>query len=102
VRRFVHCIEAGARAFVEATMMKLVLLSTSALLMLAAPANAEIWCLRDFGSTQRTCMFPELRDCVFAARAGGGRCERDTAEVPRERSKRPAAAQRNRDAFGRD
>jgi hypothetical protein len=86
-------------------MMKLVFLAISVLLMLAAPASAEIWCLRDFGSTQRTCVFPELRDCVFAARAGGGRCERDTTEVPRERSKRPTAAQqRNRsfDAFGRD
>ena len=47
-------------------------------LVVAAPARAEIWCLRGFDSDRGACVFPLLQDCVRAASVGafGGRCER--------------------------
>ena len=48
-------------------------------LVTAAPAHAEIWCLRSFDSgPPGTCVFISLQDCVRAASVGafGGRCER--------------------------
>ena len=47
-------------------------------LVTAAPAHAETWCLRGFGSGPGTCVFISLQDCVRAAAVGafGGRCER--------------------------
>jgi Protein of unknown function (DUF3551) len=47
-------------------------------LVVAAPARAEIWCLRGFDSDRGACVFPSLQDCVRAASVGafGGSCER--------------------------
>src|SRR5262245_20441483 len=65
--------------------MRRLALSAVILFALAAPeaAQAERWCVRDFGATQRTCVFPSLRDCTFAVRVRGGICERDTAAETR-------------------
>ena len=52
------------------------ILGAMALLAVSAPAQAEMWCLSDFGNPQRTCVFSSLGDCVRAAKVGGGRCER--------------------------
>ncbi len=63
-------------------MRKMILIAALAVLGSNAspePASAETWCIKDFGSTHRTCVFPELRDCVRAAQVAGGVCERDTA-----------------------
>ena len=64
-------------------------------LAITGPAQAELWCLRDFGASRGVCVFPSAQDCVRAAVAGGGRCERDTAVQERREPKRsPNAAVR--------
>jgi hypothetical protein len=70
--------------------MKLILaiVMTIVLSGLSAPAQAELWCLRDFGASRGVCVFPSAQDCVRAAVAGGGRCERDTAVQERREPKR--------------
>jgi hypothetical protein len=88
----------------EATMkLILAMVTTIVLSGLSAPAQAELWCLRDFGASRGVCVFPSAQDCVRAAMAGGGRCERDIAvQEQRERKNSPnAAVRRNRSAVGR-
>jgi uncharacterized protein DUF3551 len=43
----------------------------------AAPARAEMWCVRDFGAAQGACVFPSARDCFRAVSITGGICERE-------------------------
>jgi hypothetical protein len=83
----------------EATMKLILAIATTIVLSgLAAPAQAELWCLRDFGASRGVCVFPSAQDCVRAAAAGGGRCERDTAVQERREPKRSpnAAVRRSR------
>ena len=50
-----------------------------ALVLLAQPATAETWCIRDAGSpSPGACVFPSSHDCGMAARMSpfGGICER--------------------------
>ena len=49
------------------------------LAIVAQPAQADIWCLRDLGSSDSgACVFPSAQDCAFAARMSpfGGACQR--------------------------
>src|SRR5262245_6010421 len=57
------------------TIASLVIIS----LMTASTARAELWCVRDFNSPQRVCVFPSGHDCFRAVRLTGGICERETA-----------------------
>jgi hypothetical protein len=48
--------------------------------LLAEPAQAETWCIRDAGSPPPgACVFPSSHDCGMAARMNpfGGICERE-------------------------
>jgi hypothetical protein len=60
----------------------------------AQPAQADIWCLREPGSSSSgACVFPSVQDCGFAARMNpfGGVCERqplgsqDRRDQPQDR-----------------
>jgi hypothetical protein len=60
----------------------------------AVPARAEMWCVRDFGASQRTCVFPSAHDCFRAVSIVGGICERQP--VGQERHKDDASPRRQR------
>lgn len=67
-------------------------------LSLTGAAQAEIWCVRDFGATLKTCVFPSARDCFLAVRVSGGICERDNREpekTPKTKNRRNARASPN-------
>ena len=46
-------------------------------LLLSGSASAEIWCRRDFDRNNPVCVFSSAQDCVRAAGAMGGVCERE-------------------------
>ena len=55
-------------------------LLTGLFVVLAQPARAETWCIRDAGSPPPgACVFPSSRECGMAARMNpfGGICERE-------------------------
>jgi hypothetical protein len=63
------------------------------------PAQADIWCLRDLGSSgSGACVFPSAQDCAFAARMSpfGGACQRQPLESQDRRDQ-----QRDRRTTGR-
>jgi len=63
------------------------------LMVLAGPARAETWCIRDAGSPgPGACVFPSSQECGTAARLNpfGGICERQ----PLARTKGPRGAAR--------
>lgn len=47
------------------------------LLLLSTGAHGEIWCRRDFDRNNPVCVFSSAQDCVRAAGALGGICERE-------------------------
>ena len=76
------------RRIVQAAMLGLLGLTV------AEPARAEMWCIRDFGAAQRTCVFPSAHDCVRGALIGGGQCEREGVAEDRREPKRRSERQR--------
>ena len=61
------------------------------LAIVAQPAQAEIWCLREPGSSSSgACVFPSAQDCSFAARMNpfGGVCERQPLGSQDQRDQR--------------
>jgi hypothetical protein len=87
----------------EVSMRRLILAGLVCLsgLVMAAPAHAEIWCLRTFDSDSGTCVFISLQDCVRAAAVGafGGRCERQgfaPATSDKRRTDRKRTQERSR------
>jgi len=60
----------------------------------AVPARAEMWCVRDFGSSQRTCVFPSAHDCVRAVSITGGICEREPLGRPPRKDDAPPRRER--------
>jgi hypothetical protein len=66
----------------DAIMTRMMQAGLASLLLLAAaaPAQAEIWCLKSFGNANGACVFPSGRECAAAARmsAYGGVCERQS------------------------
>jgi hypothetical protein len=68
--------------------------------MVMQPAQADIWCLRNFGDPPyRNCVFPSAEQCFLAVRIGGGICERDEHGPGKdaERNRRPARRPEPRD-----
>jgi hypothetical protein len=69
-------------------------------LLAAAPAQAEMWCLRQPGSQSQVCAFPSARDCTMAATFGafGGICEREALgprpKADKRRTDRKSARER--------
>ena len=79
-------------------------LLTGLFVVLAQPARAETWCIRDAGSPPPgACVFPSSHECGMAARMNpfGGICERkplgsgtDNKGTPGRRSAKPKTAGR--------
>jgi hypothetical protein len=68
-----------------------------ALVLLALPARAETWCIRDAGSPPPgACVFPSSHDCGMAARMSpfGGICERQPLGYGGQAGDRPTSGQR--------
>lgn len=54
----------------------------------AQPVRAELWCIRDFGSSQRTCVFPSGQDCFRAVRVRGGIRDARPLDEPKTEGRR--------------
>jgi hypothetical protein len=78
-------------------MRALVLAGTLAVFGLgtASSAEAERWCVRDFGAGNGICVFPTARDCVMAATVRGGVCERDVTLERRRQQAAPIAKRKS-------
>ena len=66
--------------------------------LLAQPAGAETWCIREAGSPgPGACVFPSDRDCARAARLNpfGGICERQALGLSDRADDKSAAARRS-------
>jgi hypothetical protein len=73
------------------------------LLMSAADARAQTWCLRQFGSDSQVCVFSSGQQCTSAAVISGGICEREqlgraSAAKPCKPSREAGAARTSRRA----
>jgi hypothetical protein len=69
-----------------------------ALVLLAPPARAETWCIRDAGSPPPgACVFPSSHDCGLAARMSpfGGICERQPLGYGKQAGDKRASDQRS-------
>jgi len=64
-------------------LLKGLLLTAGVVLLLpSSSAHAETWCRRDFDRNNPVCVFSSAQDCVRAAGAMGGACEREQLGRP--------------------